>query len=288
MIGHHEEIQERLYQELVSHTETKDDIKEDKQEREEKEGGDDDDSKTRGGEVTGNRKDIFVKKVDNDSRELSTATVATARVVTKNKLPLLEAVIKESLRLFPPVPIIGRQINQEVKLNKPSLGSKDYVEGDDRSRREGKNKNIYDQEIRVKRKDEQEGQDDDAGRDKEEQQEQEYYVIPAGTSLTIDIYRIHRDPHVFSHPDSFDPDRFLEEQQNKSFQDVFMPFSAGLRSCIGSKLALMEIKIILLYIISCFSIQSVTPIDQLNLSQEIVLKPNNPDIMITFKERSRK
>lgn len=262
----------------------KDNIKGDKQE----EGGDDeDDSSARSEKVTGNGKDILVNKVDNDSREFSTTIATTEAVVavTKNKLPLLEAVIKESLRLFPPVPIIGRQINQEVKLNKPCLVSQDYVEGDERR---GKNKNIYDQEMRVKRKDEQKGQDDDAGLDKEEKQEQEYYVIPKGTSLTIDIYRIHRDPNVFFHPDSFHPDRFLGEEGNKSIHEVFMPFSAGLRSCIGSKLALMEMKIILLYIISCFSIQSVTPIDQLNLSQEIVLKPNNPDIMITFKERSRK
>lgn len=223
MIGHHQEIQDRLHQEVV--TQVKDSVNAV-------------DDATRGEKVNG--KDIQGKDDD--------LTSSLAYDVTKNKLPLLESVIKESLRLFPPVPVIARQIKQEVRLPRPFMDER--VESQD-ERTEGQPKD---------------------------------YVIPADTCLAIDIYRMHRDPRAFQDPNAFNPNRFMKHD-GRPEGDVFMPFSAGLRSCIGSKLALMEMRIILSHILTTFSIESVTPINKLNLSQEIVLKPNNPDITIIFRER---
>lgn len=36
-----------------------------------------------------------------------------------NQLSYLEFTIKESLRLFPPLPLIGRQAMEDIKLSKP-------------------------------------------------------------------------------------------------------------------------------------------------------------------------
>lgn len=207
-------------------------------------------------------KDILIKE-ENSLTHKESASSSLAYDVTKRRLPLLEAVIKESLRLFPPVPIIARQIKQEVRLPRPSPEVEKTLICDNEKQQ-------------VKSKGESADSDDHGNGS---------YVIPADTSLAIDIYRIHRDPNVFGDPDAFNPDRFLNN--NDSADDVFMPFSAGLRSCIGSKFALMEMKVIIFHIMTSFSIESVTPIDQLNLSQEIVLKPNNRDITIIFRDRNK-
>lgn len=145
----------------------------------------------------------------------------------------LEAVIRESLRLFPPVPRIARRMNQEVLVR----GSVTGLE----------------------------------------------YTIPEGTTVTIDIFQIQRDPSVFPDPDSFRPERHLDPSCGT--KSVFMPFSSGARSCIGSKFAMMELKIFLIQTLRQFRVVSKTPMQQIRLAIEIVLKPKNSKIEISFTER---
>lgn len=176
----------------------------------------------------------------------------------RKNLPLLDAVMKESLRLFPPVPAIGRKVGRDVRLTFPDR----KVDG--RSNHNGSSSSSsYN------------------------------YLIPAGSNVVVDIYRIHRDGNFFREPDSFIPDRFLANEEgegdNQVFQQpsegAFLPFSLGQRSCVGSRLAYMEMKIILTHVLKRFHVTSLTPLDELELSTEIVLKPSRPDIFMKFTER---
>ena len=68
------------------------------------------------------------------------------------------------------------------------------------------------------------------------------YDIEAGTQIIFSAFMTHRDPHVFKHPNRFLPDRWDTEHPTP-FQ--FIAFSAGPRKCIGSNLALLELKVML-------------------------------------------
>ena len=58
--------------------------------------------------------------------------------------------------------------------------------------------------------------------------------IPGGWLLRISVQASHRDPHVFEHPDVFDPDRFLRKRPTR---DEYAPFGLDRHACIGEPLA---------------------------------------------------
>jgi len=73
--------------------------------------------------------------------------------------------------------------------------------------------------------------------------------FPLGVVLNIPSYAIHRDPDFWPEPEKFDPDRFLPEETEKRPSFSYLPFGLGQRQCIGTKLALLEMKIALAMIL---------------------------------------
>lgn len=59
------------------------------------------------------------------------------------------------------------------------------------------------------------------------------YTIPAGATVVITTYLLHRDANIYPNPTKFDPDNFLPERQANRHYYAFVPFSAGPRSCVG-------------------------------------------------------
>ncbi|KAL6076415.1 Cytochrome P450 4V2, variant 2 [Balamuthia mandrillaris] len=78
--------------------------------------------------------------------------------------------------------------------------------------------------------------------------------IPGGTEVSVVPYLIHRDEHYWPEPLLFDPDRFCKENKKGRHSFSYLPFSGGLRSCIGKPFALMEAKVLLSVILYHFSI----------------------------------
>ena len=131
----------------------------------------------------------------------------------------LDYVLKEGLRLHPPVPIYARVIDTDT-----------VIDGN---------------------------------------------VVPKGTSVAIFAYMLHRNPEYWDDPDTFNPDRFGEEEFSKRNPYVYVPFSAGSRNCIGQKFALLEEKIMLYYLVLNYRFASTQKEEEILDCIEVIHKSDN-------------
>nr|XP_060632848.1 thromboxane-A synthase [Anolis sagrei ordinatus]XP_060632849.1 thromboxane-A synthase [Anolis sagrei ordinatus] len=80
--------------------------------------------------------------------------------------------------------------------------------------------------------------------------------IPAGAIIEVAVGHLHYNPKIWPEPHKFIPERFTTEAKQQRHPFSYLPFGAGPRSCIGLKLALMEVKITLLRILQKFKFQT--------------------------------
>jgi len=68
------------------------------------------------------------------------------------------------------------------------------------------------------------------------------YELPAGVSVTPSVYLVHRNPEIYPDPDSFKPERFLD---NPPGTYTWIPFGGGVRRCLGASFAQFEMAVVL-------------------------------------------
>lgn len=137
---------------------------------------------------------------------------------------------KESIRLRPPIPLFGRNLSTDLVLGK-------YA--------------IY--KIRTEYESENNTFPDD-GR-----------VLPKGTGVMFNVWDMHRDPEIFPDPLKFDPDRFLPENVATRKVHSYIPFSYGVRNCIGYKYAQMKAKVFLIHILARFGVQTEQKMEDIKI-----------------------
>ncbi|MEI6328383.1 MAG: cytochrome P450 [Pseudanabaena sp.] len=69
------------------------------------------------------------------------------------------------------------------------------------------------------------------------------YRIPKGWTVIYQIKQSHQDETIYSEPDIFNPDRFLETTTDKQKLFSYVPFGGGMRECLGKEYAKLEMKI---------------------------------------------
>lgn len=132
------------------------------------------------------------------------------------QMKYLERVILETVRLYPPVPVIAREVEENVPLASRPL------------------------------------------------------TIPAGATVVIGTFKIHRREDIYKNPLVFDPDRWNDMEHRNYYG--FIPFSAGPRSCVGRKYAMLKLKILLSTVCRNFIIQSSCKESDFKLQGDIILK----------------
>ncbi|XP_055596068.1 cytochrome P450 4C1-like [Uranotaenia lowii] len=140
----------------------------------------------------------------------------------------LDMVVKESLRLVPPVPIVGRKLVEDLEMNG--------------------------------------------------------VTFPAGTTISIKIYNIHRNPKIWPDPEKFNPERFSKSNESKRGPYDYIPFSAGQRNCIGQRYAMMELKVTIIKLLASFKILPGESKEKMRFKTDLVLRPND-GILIKLVER---
>lgn len=83
--------------------------------------------------------------------------------------------------------------------------------------------------------------------------------LPANVRVQSQAWSLHRNPDVFPNPDTWDPSRWLDssEEQLKEMQRWFWAFGSGGRMCVGSNLAILDMKAITAAIWSTFTTELV-------------------------------
>ncbi|KAL8116188.1 hypothetical protein AgCh_022617 [Apium graveolens] len=92
------------------------------------------------------------------------------------------------------------------------------------------------------------------------------FHIPAGTRLFVNLWKLQRDPSVWSDPLEFQPERFIEkhvdvEMWGQNFE--LIPFGSGRRVCPGITLGLQILHLTLAQLLHGFELATVSdlPID---------------------------
>jgi len=79
------------------------------------------------------------------------------------------------------------------------------------------------------------------------------FMIPAGRTVIVTPWLIHRNPNLWPRPEIFNPRRFLDGGLSSTRPRLaWCPFGAGQRSCIGKHLAMLELKHILAAVLRNF------------------------------------
>ncbi|XP_034769765.1 25-hydroxyvitamin D-1 alpha hydroxylase, mitochondrial [Acipenser ruthenus] len=136
------------------------------------------------------------------------------------RMPLMKAVVKEVLRLYPVIPGNARVI-----------ADRDILVGE--------------------------------------------YIIPKKTLITLCHFATSRDPKVFSNPDSFQPQRWLSRDQSHH-PYASIPFGFGKRSCIGRRIAELEVYLALARILTRFEVKPEV--------EGSVVKPMTRTLLVPEKE----
>lgn len=98
-------------------------------------------------------------------------------------------------------------------------------------------------------------------------------LIPRGTQIGIDIYNMQRDEHIWG-PDAkqFKPEAHFGPNAAKRHAFAFIPFTKGLRMCIGYRYALMLMKVFVAKIFRQYRLKTEATLDQLVVKGTISLK----------------
>ena len=78
--------------------------------------------------------------------------------------------------------------------------------------------------------------------------------IPPGTTVSMTAIHLHEDPAIFPDPLEFKPERWLVNDQQR-LRRYLVPFSKGLRACLGMNLAYAELYLTIALIFRSFEFE---------------------------------
>jgi cytochrome P450 len=100
------------------------------------------------------------------------------------------------------------------------------------------------------------------------------FLIPAKSPVIMSQWVMHHDARYYDQPDSFDPDRWLDERYKSAPRFSYFPFGGGPRICIGASFAQTEAALVLATIAQRYQIRvaSTSPVQPI---PSITLRPRH-------------
>ena len=100
------------------------------------------------------------------------------------------------------------------------------------------------------------------------------YRVPAGATVMMSQWVMHRDPRYYDQPEQFNPDRWLDGRAKGSPKFIYFPFGGGPRTCIGASFAAMEAALVLAAIAQRYQIR-IAPECAVEPLPTITLRPRH-------------
>jgi cytochrome P450 len=100
------------------------------------------------------------------------------------------------------------------------------------------------------------------------------YRLPAGSTLMVSPWVVHRDPRWWPEPDRFRPARWLSTGV-PPHRYAYFPFGGGPRQCIGNDFALMEATLVLATVLRAWRVGSVPGTPPVRPLPLVTLRPRH-------------
>ncbi|GLB34339.1 putative cytochrome P450 [Lyophyllum shimeji] len=119
------------------------------------------------------------------------------------------------------------------------------------------------------------------------------YGVPAGTIVSTQAWSMHRDASIFSSPDTFVPERWLESTTKADtlarMNYHMIPFGTGSRVCGGQNLAQAMMKIVVASMVRNFDIVAPAETNErsMNIMDSFVIFPAAMECKLTFIPRQK-
>lgn len=99
------------------------------------------------------------------------------------------------------------------------------------------------------------------------------YRVPPGSRIVLSPYLTHRHPAFWPDPETFNPERFMPDQEAARPRLAYFPFGGGPRQCIGSHFAMTEMHLVVATLAQRY---------QLNLAPN---HPVTPEALLTLRPK---
>ncbi|XP_059218779.1 probable cytochrome P450 313a4 [Stomoxys calcitrans] len=112
-------------------------------------------------------------------------------------------------------------------------------------------------------------------------------VLPAGLQVCIDIYNMHCRKDIWGpNADLFNPDNFLPSNMEGVHPYAFIPFTKGLRNCIGWKYATLSIKVVLSKLLRNFRFYTDFKYEDLEHIESVTLRLKHVPVLSIYERDS--
>ncbi|XKL64203.1 hypothetical protein PGB90_004289 [Kerria lacca] len=134
-----------------------------------------------------------------------------------NNMTYLDQCLRETLRLFPPGPIILRRASKDIPLS-------------------------------------------------------DNFTIPVGANIIISPMKVHRHSRLYKNPTVWNPENFSAEEVAQRHKYSFIAFSGGPRGCIGSKYAMLSMKVTLCMLLRKYYLSTNVKFEDIKLKIDLLIR----------------
>ncbi|XP_017300262.2 cytochrome P450 4C1-like [Diaphorina citri] len=98
------------------------------------------------------------------------------------------------------------------------------------------------------------------------------YTLPKDCNVIIPPVNTHHNEKYYKNPKQFNPDNFTPEAIAARHKYSFIAFSGGARGCIGSKYAMLSMKVLISTLLRKFEVQTDVKMEDIKLKVDLLMR----------------